>query len=181
MEKGMERKKGGVNFIVITGPESTGKTQLAEQLAAHLKCKCVPELSREYIEKLDRPYTYNDVEAIARKQIDQFNKIPQESDEMVIFDTGLIITKVWFDVVYGKCPDWLIQAIANLPKALHLLCDTDLPWEPDSVRENGGEMRLKLTILYKAELEKFGFPYALVSGFNNDRLLNALQILEQYN
>lgn len=176
----MGKRENNANFIVVTGSESTGKTQLAEQLAQHLNCDWIPELSRNYIQNLGRPYAYADVEAIALQQIEQFKVVQKSSSKMVVFDTGLIITKVWFDVVYGNCPQWLIQYITQLPKALHLLCDTDLAWVPDTVRENGGEMREKLSRMYIHELEKFGFPYALVSGIGNDRLKNAIKIIEGF-
>ncbi len=167
-------------FIVITGPESTGKTELAKQLATHLKCSWVPELSRNYIANLNRPYKYSDVEDIAKMQIAQLNEAIQNSSKLVIFDTGLIITKVWFDVVYKKCPKWLVSAIDKMPKALHLLCDTDIPWVADSVRENGGKMRQKLSSIYINEFEKFGLPYVLVSGTGKLRLANSLKILNDF-
>jgi nicotinamide riboside kinase len=180
VEKGMGKKENNTNFIVVTGSESTGKTQLAEQLAQHLNCDWIPELSRKYIQQLGRSYTYTDVEAIALQQIEQFKAVQNTPSKRVVFDTGLIITKVWFDVVYDECPQWLIQTITNLPKTLHLLCDTDLEWVPDTVRENGGEMREKLSQMYANELVKFGFPYALVSGIGDNRLKNAIRIIEDF-
>lgn len=175
----MEVKKNITNIIIITGAESTGKTQLARQLSLKLKCKWIPELSREFIGKLDCSYSYSDVEEIAKIQIQQIKENINNSKELVIFDTGLIITKVWFDVVYNRCPQWLVSAIIDMPKVLHLLCDTDIAWVADSVRENGGEMREKLTLIYKRELEAFGFPYKIVSGLSENRLTNSLKILEE--
>lgn len=169
------------NVIIVTGAESTGKTQLANELSSKLKCNCIAELSREFIENLDRSYTYSDVEKIARIQIQQIKENIENSSKLVIFDTGLIITKVWFDIVYNKCPQWLVAAISDMPKVFHLLCDTDIPWVADSVRENGGLMRNKLTLIYKKELDLFGFPYEIVSGINENRLINSLQILKENN
>jgi nicotinamide riboside kinase len=176
----MEKKSIFKGYIVITGPESTGKTELAKLLAHRLQCEWIPEISRDYIESLNRKYTYDDVVKIASIQIQQFHKIISESKKIVIFDTGLIITKVWFDVVFNKCPDWLIEAIHKLPKALHLLCSNDLPWIPDSVRENGGEMRKILFNTYCNELLSFGFPYEIISGTGEQRFLNACAVLKGY-
>ncbi len=178
MEKTTQINK---KFVVITGAESTGKTWLADSLAKVLNCNRIPELSREYIENLNRKYTYSDVEDIARLQINQFKTVVSDNSGLTIFDTGLIITKVWFDVVYNKSPNWLINAIEQLPVCLHLLCNTDLPWISDPVRENGGEMRIKLSGIYKSEMEKFGFPYFVVSGVGEERLQNALKGLKKYN
>ncbi|MDA3892312.1 MAG: ATP-binding protein [Salinivirgaceae bacterium] len=175
----MEENADHTRIVVITGAESTGKTELAKYLADHLNWEWIPELSRTYVEKLKRPYIFNDIEIIAQQQIAQFNVAANNPLKTVVFDTGLIITKVWFDVVYNKCPDWLIDAIYKLPKVLHLLCDIDLPWQSDSVRENGGAMRIKLNDIYKRELDSFGFEYELVSGTGNQRLMNALRILKE--
>ena len=151
-------------IIVATGAESTGKTDLCRFLSEELNIPWVPELSRGYVEQLSRPYTYDDVVEIARLQIAEFeNAIKGESD-IVIFDTDLIITKVWLDVVYGRCPAWIPEAIRSHPATLHLLCLPDIPWMPDSVRENGGPMREKLSEMYRNELETFGLPYVEVSG-----------------
>lgn len=175
----METRKYRYPYLVITGPESTGKTALAAQLAQSLNCAWIPELSRDYIANLGRPYQYADVEKIARMQIARFTGEQLPDSPFAIFDTGLIITKVWFDVVYQKCPRWLIDAINQQPKVIHLVCNTDLPWVADPVRENGGEMREKLLQTYQQELKSFGFPYAMISGSDGLRLQNALNIMEQ--
>ncbi|PKP11932.1 MAG: ATPase [Bacteroidetes bacterium HGW-Bacteroidetes-4] len=176
----MDKRKFRYPYIVITGPESTGKTELAAQLAQNLNCRWIPELSRDYIANLGRPYQYADVERIARLQIARFTNELMPESAFAVFDTGLIITKVWFDVVYKKCPDWLIEAIQQQPKVFHLVCNTDLPWIADPVRENGGAMREKLLETYQYELKGFGFPHALVSGNAELRLQNALKLLKQH-
>ncbi len=175
----MEKEPANISIVVITGPESTGKTELAKALSEYYNCAYEPELSRKYVSELNREYNYSDVEKIARMQIEQFEKAIK-SNTPAFFDTGLIITKVWFDVVYKKCPIWLIEAIEKLPKFNHLLCDTDLLWIPDLVRENGGEMRNKLFQKYKKELKQFGFKYKVVSGTGTQRLQNAIEILNSF-
>ena len=166
--------------IVITGAESTGKSTIAEGLAKHYNSILIPEFARDYIEKLDRKYTYNDVELIARKQIETELDLNNKS-KFVFFDTWLIITKVWFDFVYKKHPDWIDVAIYNSNIDLFLLCDTDIPWIYDHVRENGGNNRLILQKLYISELEKYGFNYRIVCGVDNKRLKNAIDIVEKFN
>ena len=56
-------------IITIVGPESSGKTTLARQLAAHYGCPWVPEYAREYLEGLGRMYEEHDLEAIAQGQL----------------------------------------------------------------------------------------------------------------
>jgi NadR type nicotinamide-nucleotide adenylyltransferase len=164
--------------IVITGAESTGKSTLAEGLAKHFNGKVIPELARGYIENLDRNYTYEDLEVIAKMQIEAENDAASES--LVFFDTWLIITKVWFDFVYGSHPEWLNQAISNSNIDLFLLCDTDIPWIADPVRENGGENREILQNTYKKEMAQYGFRYSLIKGEGEERIVNALKIIEAF-
>jgi nicotinamide riboside kinase len=173
----MENRTNTTSIVVVTGPESTGKTELSRYLSQKFSVPWVPELSRLYIEKLNRPYTCQDVETIARLQIDQFQSIVSQGHPLVIFDTDLIITKVWFDVVYQHCPGWVIDAIKAQKTRLHLLCNTDIPWVPDPVRENGGEMRDKLFDIYRNELESFGLPYQIISGVGSKRERMALRFL----
>ncbi len=156
-------------IIVATGAESTGKTELCRFLAQTLDIPWVPELARGYVEQLGRPYSYDDVVEIARLQIAEFERAIAAGHSAVLFDTDLIITKVWFDVVYGRCPDWIPEAIRSHPATLHLLCLPDIPWVPDPVRENGGPMREKLSAIYRYELETFGLPYAEVCGNGDER------------
>ena len=167
--------------IVITGPESTGKTQLAQELAQGLNATWVPEYARAYVENLGRPYTYNDVIQIASYQIAQEQEFDAMSTKgILIFDTWLIITKVWLDLVYGKCPDWICDHIRTSKIDLFLVCDTDLPWIADPVRENGGEKRNELFRLYCNEISTFGFKYEIVSGFGDFRTNHAMISLSKH-
>lgn len=165
MEKGMATTK----VIVATGAESTGKTEMCQHLATVLKLPWVPELSRSFVENLGRQYTYDDVVELAHLQHAEFEQMTSQGYDVVLFDTDLIITKVWLDVVYGKCPQWIVDTIESHPAALHLFCDTDIPWVADPVRENGGEMREKLSSIYKAELQQFKLPYTIISGKGAER------------
>jgi NadR type nicotinamide-nucleotide adenylyltransferase len=172
-----ERNK--VKWVVISGPESTGKTELAQNLANSIGTIWVPEYAREYIENLNRSYTFADVEKIANYQILQEKTYGLKlSNGLLIFDTWFIITKVWFDLVFGKCPEWIINHIRSSKIDLFLLCNTDLPWIPDKVRENGGERREQLFQLYCNEISSFGFNYEIVTGIGIVRVENALKALE---
>ncbi|MBS2100109.1 ATP-binding protein [Carboxylicivirga linearis] len=158
----------------MTGPESSGKTFLCDELSKHYKTCWKPEFAREYVENLTRNYTFKDVEIIARKQIDQYNEAIDEGQSIIFFDTFLIITKIWFTYVYNQCPMWLHRSIKNLKIDLYLLCSPDIPWIKDGVRENG-HVREELFQLYKQELEYYGFNYAIVNGAEESRKKLAIQ------
>lgn len=170
-----------IRCIVITGPESTGKTELAKALSEKLNSVWIPEYARQYVENLDRPYDYDDVIQIAKYQVVQESEYTSKIGKgIIIFDTWLIITKVWLDLVYGKCPEWIPAHIRSSKIDLFLVCDTDLPWIADPVRENGGEKRKELFQLYCDEIRTFGFKYEIVSGFGDARTENALIALSKH-
>jgi len=170
----------GIKKIVITGPESTGKTMLAEFLANHYHTQFVPEYAREYIGGLIRPYCYKDVEFIARKQVEMEKIFMEKASKILFYDTWLIITKTWFQVVYGKYPEWLDQKLRESSIDLYLLCYFDIPWIPDPLRENPGKMRKKLFHIYQDEIKKTAVPSGIVKGKGDTRFNNALEIVNRF-
>jgi len=166
--------------IIITGPESTGKTTLAKQLAAYYNTIWLPEYAREYVETLKQHYTYNDVIHIAKEQIKLEKEYLNNANNILFVDTGLIITKIWFKEVYNKYPDWLNNEIKNQKTDLFLLCDYDIPWVADSTRENGSnKIREYLFNQYKKEIEKNKFNYKIISNLDDKRLENAIKIIDK--
>ncbi len=158
--------------VGIIGPESTGKSTLASYLTQRYDGVLVPEYAREYMERLapTYAYSYEDVEHIARQQVQQMQELFDASSEglvypcrrdVVFFDTELIITKVWFEHKYGKCPDFLQEALVRYPMDVYLLCYPDMPWQPDPVRENPG-IREYLFEWYEREVQKLDIPYYIV-------------------
>ncbi|MFA9391862.1 MAG: AAA family ATPase [Prolixibacteraceae bacterium] len=163
--------------IVLTGAESTGKSTLSEKLAAHYQVSWIPEFSRSYVENLQRKYTYSDIEYIAKHQMQTENELSNQ--KIIFFDTWLIITKVWFDFVYGKHPEWLHQAILNSTIDLFLVCDVDMPWIADPLRENGGTNRQILHDIYLNELKQYNFAFEIISGTGEERMLKALEAVNR--
>jgi len=167
--------------ISIVGPESTGKTYLASHLAESFGSPWIPEYAREYVEKLNRPYTYEDVCNIALKQIEQEKFYENQSTDkpFVFFDTDLIITKVWFSYCFNEIPDFLTERMQANYFDLYLLCVPDLPWEPDSVREHGEDREFFFN-WYKKEIEQTGKPCITVSGVGRARIKNAIEALRLF-
>ncbi len=173
-----------VKRIAITGPESTGKSWLCKELALHYNTACVPEYAREYIEGLQRDYSQDDILQIARGQLDRENRMADQVERMqnrplLFCDTELIVTKIWSLHKYKNCHPWILENIKSNNYDLFLLCDVDLPWEPDPQREHP---RLRTFFLdwYQRELEHYGFPFYLVSGKWNDRLQNAIEAVNNH-
>jgi NadR type nicotinamide-nucleotide adenylyltransferase len=160
--------------VVLTGPESTGKSTLARQLAEQMGGAWVAEYAREYVETLKRPYTYEDVMHIYEHQLGIPDDPRWAGSSFLFLDTDLVILKVWFREVFGKIPDKMDEIIRNRKIDLYLLCRPDIPWVYDPVRENPGRRREALFTRYERELQQAGLPYAVVGGEGEERLKSAL-------
>ena len=164
--------------VLITGAESTGKSELAMGLAHHFGGIYVPEYAREYVEKLGRPCVYSDVEHIAEWQKRAYHDT-RAPGSFVFFDTWLIITRVWFEVVFQKVPSWLDEQIRRASFDLVLLCHTDLPWISDGVRENGGERREWLQERYQELIRQNGWKFQSVDGLGGERIKKAIHLINK--
>ncbi|WP_291859900.1 ATP-binding protein [Marinilabilia sp.] len=162
--------------IVITGPESTGKSVLTNSLAKHFGGLLVDEYARQYVESSGGRYTFEDVEEIGRVQIREYKQLSSTAgkNDLVFFDTFLIITKVWFQEVFFCCPVWIHQAIEEFNVDFALLCAPDIPWQDDGVRENP-HRRDYLYDCYYRELEYYNIPFTRVEGQGTDRFENAVR------
>ena len=155
--------------IILTGPESTGKTTLAKHLAYHLTTAVVHEYARDYISSLNRPYTTADILNIAKGQIEWERQGMQLANKYVICDTSMLVLKVWSEYKFGICPPFILDELKYQKIDLFVLCGIDVPWEFDQLRENPNE-RQKLYEIYKKELTEGGFHFIEVSGSVEDRI-----------
>lgn len=165
--------------IAIIGPESTGKSELAQALALHYNGIFVPEYARTYVEQLERDYTFDDVCRIAIRQIEEQLTF-KESQVPVFFDTEMIITKVWLEHCYQNVPVFVEENIQSNYFDLYLICYPDLPWVPDPVREHGGDERIFFYNWYLNEARKTGRPQFIISGIDANRTNNAIRVIDDY-
>jgi NadR type nicotinamide-nucleotide adenylyltransferase len=163
--------------IAITGPESTGKSTLSEQLASHYQTVWVPEYARTYIANLNREYTINDIEAIARGQLQLEEQLQTIAATILVSDTDLLVLKIWSEHAFGRCPDFIVDKLQQQDYNLYLLMGVDLPWEPDPQREHP-HLRQYFYDWYKRELEALQVPFAEIGGQQQDRFLNATQHID---
>jgi NadR type nicotinamide-nucleotide adenylyltransferase len=167
-----------IKKIVITGPESTGKTTLATQLAEVLDTLWVPEFARQYIDELERPYQENDLVEIAKGQIEAEQNFSEKAHQYLICDTDLITLKIWSAYKYGRCHDFILNNIESRRYDYYCLAYPDIPWTYDPQRENP-EDRLVLYDLYKSELDFYQKPYFELKGNEEERLVAAVKQIQQ--
>ena|ERR1700739_4603368 len=169
----MEKATENINRIAIVGPECTGKSTLAEQLAKHYHTCFVPEYAREYIDKLNRPYTLDDIVEISKRQMKLEDELAAKANKILVCDTNLIVTKIWAEFKYKQCPAWIKENIIKRKYSLHLLTDIDIPWEADPQREHP-HLRRELFEIYRSELIAEKVPFQLISGKPEIRLQQAI-------
>jgi len=168
-----------VTKIAVTGPESTGKSLLCEQLADHYNTLYVPEYAREYVDCLDRPYRKEDILVIAREQVAREARAEASANGFLFCDTELIVARIWEKYKYGTCHPWILRQIEQNRYGLYLLCDIDLPWDPDPQREYP-HMRGFFFDWFRRELDGHAFPYRIISGNKQERLDNAIAAIDAF-
>lgn len=163
-----------------------------------------PEFAREYLLTNGKEYDYEDLLDIARGQIaleDEYTAmvksqwavvndntsvnphILQHADHspMLFIDTDMYVMKVWCEYVFGKCHNFILEQIVSRKYDLYLLCNTDLPWVKDELREYPDERnRRELFEIYKDILINQHVPWVEISGNDEDRLLIAIDAVEEY-
>jgi nicotinamide riboside kinase len=165
--------------IVLTGPESTGKTTLAAALAQTLGTIWVPEFARGYAEAGGGVLGPGDVEPIARGQQAAENAALGQGLELVVFDTDLVSTALYARHYYRLTVDWIEAAIESYGPSLYLLCDIDLGWSRDPVRDRGGR-RDEIHRLFEDELLGRGIEPVLIRGHGPSRYQAALEAVEWF-
>jgi len=174
----MEKRTTNIIKIAIVGPESTGKSTLAQALALHFNEPWVPEYARTYIAELQRPYLLNDIVEIAQHQLLAENEAIKNAHQFLFCDTNLLVNKIWAQFVFNQIPNEINYWYQPHDYALHLLCDIDLPWEADPLREHPNQ-RAELLEMYRNDLTTSNANYFLISGREEQRLNQAIQIIQQ--
>lgn len=163
--------------IVILGPESTGKSTLCQQLALHYRTAWCPEYAREYLNRHGTSYTYDDLLTIARGQLeleDRYTAMMPDSGSTPVplfIDTDMYVMKTWSEYVFGKCHRFILDQVVERKYDLYLLCQTDIPWTKDELREYPDPgIRRRLFSIYKDLLLNQPVPWQEIHGDFNERL-----------
>lgn len=184
MEENLKQQPTEIIKIAFYGPESTGKTTLAKQLAAEFETLWVPEFAREYLQQKWNATRQNcqpeDIIPIANGQIQLENEALDKAKNILFCDTNLLVTKVFSDIYYGFCDPILVNAAQNHNYDLFFLTDIDVPWEKDDLRDKPNNRKETFAVFEQA-LKDNKKPYIILSGNKEERLNKAIQIIKDFN
>ena len=152
-----------VRRVSVFGPESTGKTTLAAELARACGTAWAPEFARAYLESRGGVLARPDMDVIGQGQIALEDTLARDADRVLVCDTDPLLTVVWSEVMFGEAPAWLRDAARARRYELTLLCDVDLPWVDDFVRYLP-EHRAGFAARCEAALRDAGRRYERVRG-----------------
>ncbi len=168
-----------IRKIVLFGPESTGKTTLAAQLAAHYRTVWVPEFSRFYQEQQGAAPGLADVLPIAEGQLRWEAEALPRANQLLVCDTDILETKVYSEAYNGAAPPALLQWVAAHLGDFYLLADIDLPWVPDGIRDRP-DAREEMYHRFRRELEGRQLPFATISGDARERFEKAVRAIDVF-
>ncbi len=183
MEEKLGQHLSDLVKVVLFGPESTGKTTLAKDLANYFDTVWVPEYAREYLqEKWDKEKKTcepHDLLPIAYGQMRLENELAKKANKVLICDTDLLETKVYSEAYYvGYCDPLLEEYALRNHYDLYLLTYIDVPWEKDDLRDKPKE-RERMFAYFKETLEKYGRNFVTLKGVRERRLQTAIQHIEK--
>ncbi len=167
---------------VLIGPECTGKTWLAGELAAHYRVPSAPEHARAYVERHGAALSFADVEPIGRGQLagedEAIARATGEGAALVVLDTDLVSTMVYSRHYYDDCPLWVEAESVRRLAELYLLHNIDVEWKSDGFQREQPERREELFLRFKLTLELLEARVAMITGDWEERRRSAIEAVD---
>lgn len=165
--------------IALTGPESSGKTTLAEQLANHFTAVWIAEYARQYLQDIGTDYSLFDLELIAMGHTERMLSYRQLDPPLVFLDTDLVNMKVWAEDKFKTEIPFVEENIYVQKADLYLLCAPDLPWLADPLRQDPHRLS-SIFEKHRQALNLIDARYTLISGMHHARLKSAITAVETF-
>ncbi len=183
MDRRLKQKPINIVKVVLFGPESTGKTTLASQLAYHYRTVWAAEFARDYLQKKwnnkRQVCEHEDLLPIAIGQMKLENKLAKRADKVLICDTDLLETKVYSEEYYDGIVDPDLEAAAEKNQYdIYLLTYIDVPWKMDNIRDRPGQ-RENMFNAFENALKKSNRPYVTLKGDEKTRLKRAIKVIDE--
>jgi nicotinamide riboside kinase len=166
-----------MKVLVLTGPESSGKSWLAEEIQRQFGGVLVGEYVRQYIDEVQRDTVYADIDVIAHEQLAREDAARAVKPALLILDTHLLSNILWSRTLFNDCPAWLEAALDERQYDLHLLLSPNgVEWVGDGQRcqPDLGE-RQAFFEASRQWLVAHGQPFAVIEGSWSDRNDHVLQ------
>jgi nicotinamide riboside kinase len=144
----------GILKVVLTGPESSGKSELARHLSQHFSITFVPEFARIYLEREGPDYNFELVSKLARLHWEFQQEHIGKAKEVIILDTDLINYEIWQKMEFGKVDPWITDQIEEESDHRYLITYPDLPWVEDPLRANKFDREILFNLHRRAVLSR---------------------------
>jgi nicotinamide riboside kinase len=167
--------------IALLGAESTGKTQLAGELAGHFRgagrsVAVVGEVLREWCERERRTPRPQEQLPIAQEQERRVDAAAA-SAEVVIADTTALMVAIYSAMLFEDGSLYRFALERQRAYAATLVTGLDLPWVADGLQREGPQVREPVDRLIRGMLDQGRVHYRVVYGNGAERLSNALAAL----
>jgi NadR type nicotinamide-nucleotide adenylyltransferase len=170
-----------MKVLVLAGPESSGKSWLAERIQRRFGGELVGEYVREFIDQEQRDTCYADIPAIARGQLAWEDAARARTPQLLILDTHLLSNMLWSRTLFGDCPAWLEQDLLARHYDLHLLLSPEgVEWVGDGQRcQPLLDERQAFFEASRDWLDRHGQRYEVIEGSWSYRKERAFEAVEQ--
>jgi NadR type nicotinamide-nucleotide adenylyltransferase len=169
----------GAARIAILGAESSGKSTLAQALAAHYGTVWVPEYLREFVETHGRVPEEHDQYLIALTQREREDAAAPGAKRFLFCDTAPLMTAVYSRVYWNRVDEALALLARSHDYALTLVAAPDCPWEPDGLQRDSDEVRQRVHRVLLEALDEQGIPFVQVGGGLPQRLRQVEALLDR--
>lgn len=147
--------------VCFYGPESTGKTTLAQEMANRFHTVFVPEVSREILDSNN--FTLQDIERVGKAQTERIKASEQDANRLLICDTDILTTRIYSIQYLGTAPELLDDLEKEIRFDRYYLFNIDVPWVEDGLRDLG-QQREHMMEMFRRELQHRGIIPFEVTG-----------------
>ena len=166
--------------VSLTGPESSGKSTLTLQLASYFGAPFADEYARKFLEHKAGRYDFQDLDEICRGQLEFHSAALLLANDIVLFDTDMIVLYIWSQFRFGRVSPAIESAFMKSDIDLYLLCKPDITWTPDPFRESPLQQERDILFnMYEQMLKLISAKYIVIHGNEDNRMQLAVDAIKR--